>query len=104
MALSGVHVAFGRFRDERHVDGGAHLRAATMSSETMSEPGTSTVTAPSLNDLSDSPVVSIVTTQDIFYSVALFPDAVNGPRDYLKAGESITRYCRHGDALAWVAA
>ncbi|PZU95584.1 MAG: hypothetical protein DI527_00820 [Chelatococcus sp.] len=105
MALIGVHIAFGYALDTARDNGGAFLRADTVNSQTIAAPGVSTISAPQ-NRGKDSPVLSVVSADAIFYAIGPNPDASAGSaaRDYLKANDPIDRYVKPGDKFAWIAA
>ena len=51
-----------------------------------------------------APCYEVRSTADIFVAVAPTPDATNGARIFVPAGETRNIFCAPGDKLAWIAA
>ena len=102
---TGVHVAFGYAGDTSQGDGGVAIRASTTSSQTLTNAGTTTKSAPQKRG-DENPLVSIVAFSDGWYAIGSSPDASpsSDARDPLRAGESIDRYCKPDDKVAWLVA
>src|SRR6267154_2341836 len=86
MALSGIHITFGYSNS-----GGSELPYNAVSSQTMTDAGTSTISAPSApapashldRNTTYLPLLSISASAAIYYAVGTNPDATAGPRRYM---------------------
>lgn len=105
MAFSGLHILatyvgpmFSRNQAKEDVVG------RLVASETMTEPGTSTLAAPDVLEGTGMAVFRVRAAKTSYVAIAAEPDAVTGPRDIVWAGEDRAFYAEPGHKLAWVVA
>lgn len=103
MALSGVHVAFGFARNRTDSVPHATLVYRATSAQTMSSPGTSTVSAASASSTDLMSTLTVSVSAPTFFVVGPAPDINAGPRRYLESG-SVDLYVDAGDRVAWTTA
>lgn len=107
MALSGLHVTCGFAGEPRGSASSIPLLGAAVWSETMANPGTTTMEAPpapSMPALAGRPVFSVRASADAWIAVGPNPDAAAGPRRYLAANTDFDFFVEPGHKLAWTAA
>jgi hypothetical protein len=75
-----------------------------LASETMDAPGTSTLAAPEVHEVAGMATFRVSAAVDAFVAIGIEPDANAGPRDLVRAGETVSFYAEPGHRLAWVAA
>ena len=75
-----------------------------IASETIDAPGTSTLAAPDVHEVAGMATVRVSAGVDAFVAISAEPDAEAGPRDLVRAGETLSFYAEPGHRLAWVAA
>ncbi|WP_157085665.1 hypothetical protein [Methylobacterium sp. Leaf99] len=105
MSLQGVHIACGFISAPQNVA----LLGAVAWSETLAAAGTTVNIAPSSLDTKGSPAPAypgfeITASVDCYVAIGKAPDAVNGARIYVRAGETRNIFCQTGDKLSWAAA
>lgn len=75
-----------------------------LASETMAEPGVSTLAAPAVHENAGMATFRVHAGVDAFIAIGTEPDANAGPRDLVRAGETVSFYAEPDHRLAWVAA
>lgn len=105
MSLQSVHIACGFVSAPQNVA----LLGAVAWSETLATAGTTVNIAPSALDPKGSPAPAypgfeITASVDCYVAIGKAPDAVNGARIYVRAGETRNIFCQTGDKLSWAAA
>lgn len=109
MALAGVHVA-SAYAGGKGWAGitlplvGTPIASHTMTTATFPGGTTSTVVAPSEDQNKGMPIFRVATSIEIWLAIGANPDATNGPRVHLDAGNSEDYFVHAGDKLAWIPA
>ena len=105
MALSGLHVAFGYAGSP--APGGMDVTALsrnTVASETLTNPGATTITAPAGALELGQAVASLRCSVDAWIAIGPNPNASANPRRYLSANTDFDIFVFAGDKVAWAAA
>lgn len=104
MAFNGLHVACGFTGGTGENGNLTPLVRALQWSETLATAGKTTHTAPEGGQVNGDPIFRITVSGAAFVSIGPDPDAVNGPRLFIPAGDTIDTFVEPGDKLAWVTA
>lgn len=111
MALSGVHICFGYGAGGVVSSSEVPLPIDAQSSQNMTSPGTSTISAPAIRGIGNLPLLSICASAAIYYAIGANPDASGSgayPRRYFDptsgGGSREDIFVQAGDKFAWVAA
>lgn len=103
MALVGLHVVCAYAGSKVFQRNAAPTLGRPIWSETIAAPGTGTKTSPGADTNGDA-VFHLRSAADAWVSIGKTPDAANGTRIFVPAGEFVTVYTDAGDKLAWTAA
>jgi hypothetical protein len=104
MALNGVHVACGFAGTTNFAEPDVPILGECVWSQTMASAGTTSREAPPSRLAQSEAIFSVDTSIDIFFAVGETPDATNGPRRFLRAGDHADVYATFRQKFAWVAA
>lgn len=104
MALSGTHILCGYAGGRGFFNTTLAVFNEMMWSQTMSNPGTTTNSAPASNDSWGDPLFRVHASQDIYIAVGGSPDPTSGARMFVPANMTIDVFAAHNDKLAWVTA
>ncbi|MBO3760028.1 hypothetical protein [Ciceribacter sp. L1K22] len=106
MAFTGLHVTAGYVGPlyNRGRTQNATLLSNIVNSQTLTEAGTTTLTAPGHHDSMGAPVFRIQAAADSWVSIGVSPNASSGVRTLCRAGQDYDLFVEPGDKVAWVAA
>ncbi len=103
MALVGLHVVCAYAGSNVPQRNAAPTLGRPIWSETLAAPGAGTKVSPGAN-LNGDAVFHLRSAADAWVSIGKAPDAANGTRVFVPAGEFVTVYTDKDDKLAWIAA